>query len=122
MNGVASAECTKTHPICVLSALARHSHRTTLALPRLEMLFPQWSLLGNETGGRNVWIVKPGTNSKSNGIECMSPLAGTLPGLKSLVALRRGPDLPWAGGPGAGGGGRVEEARGRGGEEAVFGR
>ncbi|CAK9055832.1 unnamed protein product [Durusdinium trenchii] len=43
-------------------------------LMRLEMLFPQWSLLGNETGGRNVWIVKPGTNSKSNGIECMSHL------------------------------------------------
>jgi len=46
-------------------------------LDRLEKLFPQWSLQGGWSG-RNVWIVKPGTNSKGSGIECMSSLPDLL--------------------------------------------
>ena len=42
-------------------------------LARLEGLFPQWPLQGGWVG-RNVWIVKPGTNSKGSGVECMSTL------------------------------------------------
>ncbi|CAJ1356566.1 unnamed protein product [Effrenium voratum] len=42
-------------------------------LTRLEGLFPQWSLQGGWLG-QNVWIVKPGTNSKGSGIECMRSL------------------------------------------------
>jgi len=42
-------------------------------LGRLEGLFPQWALQGGWVG-RNVWIIKPGTNSKGSGIECMNTL------------------------------------------------
>jgi len=51
---------------------------------QLQKLYPQWSLQGGWTG-RNVWIVKPGTNSKGSGVECMSTLpellhhCGTMP-------------------------------------------
>eukprot|EP00930_Biecheleria_cincta_P033051 TRINITY_DN2289_c0_g2_i1.p1 TRINITY_DN2289_c0_g2~~TRINITY_DN2289_c0_g2_i1.p1 ORF type:complete len:1642 (-),score=322.61 TRINITY_DN2289_c0_g2_i1:205-5130(-) len=46
-------------------------------LERLEKRFSQWSLQGGWSS-RNVWIVKPGTNSKGSGIECMSSLPGIL--------------------------------------------
>jgi len=46
-------------------------------LMRLESLFPQWSLHGGWMG-RNVWIVKPGTNSKGSGIECFSRISDLL--------------------------------------------
>ncbi|CAE7365567.1 TTLL3E, partial [Symbiodinium necroappetens] len=44
---------------------------------KLEALFPQWGLHGGWSG-QNVWIVKPGTNSKGSGIHCMSNLAELL--------------------------------------------
>jgi len=40
---------------------------------RVQRQFPQWSLEGG-WNGRNVWIVKPGTNSKGSGVECMNTL------------------------------------------------
>ncbi|CAL1161196.1 unnamed protein product, partial [Cladocopium goreaui] len=46
-------------------------------LTRLESLFPQWSLHGGWLG-QNVWIVKPGSNSKGSGIECFSKLTELL--------------------------------------------
>ena len=48
-----------------------------LVLQKLEALFPQWGLHGGWSG-QNVWIVKPGTNSKGSGIHCMSNLAELL--------------------------------------------
>lgn len=46
-------------------------------LELLEKRFGQWSLQGGWSS-RNVWIVKPGTNSKGSGIECMSSLPDIL--------------------------------------------
>jgi len=39
----------------------------------IEELFPQCSLEGGWFG-QNVWIIKPGTNSKASGVECMNSL------------------------------------------------
>lgn len=46
-------------------------------LELLDKRFAQWSLQGGWSS-RNVWIVKPGTNSKGSGIECMSSLPDIL--------------------------------------------
>mmetsp|Transcript_53433 Transcript_53433/g.97727 ORF Transcript_53433/g.97727 Transcript_53433/m.97727 type:complete len:918 (-) Transcript_53433:38-2791(-) len=42
-------------------------------LERLQHFLPQWSLQGGWMG-RNVWVVKPGSNSKGSGVECMNTL------------------------------------------------
>lgn len=42
-------------------------------LERLQHFLPQWSLQGGWMG-RNVWVVKPGSNSKGSGVECMHTL------------------------------------------------
>merc|ERR1719456_614388 len=43
------------------------------SLIHLEKLNHQWPLQ-NSQSARNVWIVKPGTNSKGSGVECMASL------------------------------------------------
>lgn len=42
-------------------------------LSQLQGLYPQYTLQGSWVG-RNVWVVKPGTNSKGSGVECMNTL------------------------------------------------
>ena len=51
-------------------SLMLDSHEKTMVCRggRLEWLFPQWFLHGGWLG-QNVWIVKPGSNSKGSGIE-----------------------------------------------------
>jgi hypothetical protein len=40
---------------------------------QLEKLEPQWALQ-KSLYGRNIWMIKPGTNSKGSGVECMTTL------------------------------------------------
>lgn len=56
-----------------LTAREVDTSRLREVVAQLEKVFPQWNLQGG-CFGRNVWIVKPGTNSKGSGIECMDTL------------------------------------------------
>eukprot|EP00931_Biecheleriopsis_adriatica_P048095 TRINITY_DN2777_c0_g1_i2.p1 TRINITY_DN2777_c0_g1~~TRINITY_DN2777_c0_g1_i2.p1 ORF type:complete len:1128 (+),score=264.36 TRINITY_DN2777_c0_g1_i2:54-3437(+) len=65
------------HSHCWAKVDEERQERLNELLQQLERLLPQWCLQGGWSG-RNVWIVKPGTNSKGSGIECMCNLPDLL--------------------------------------------